>query len=108
MYATIRRYTPKGSVTPAALEQFRRQIHDEFIPLAQEINGFHGYYMLNVENRELLSISLFETEAGGAESTKRAGDYVRNTKLPLELGKPEVLQGEVLTFAEAAREVGAH
>jgi predicted DNA-binding transcriptional regulator YafY len=107
VYATIRRYAAKGNVTTATLEQFRRQLHDEFIPQVQGISGFHGYYVVNLENRELLSISLFETETGAAESTRKSAEWVRKARLPIEFGKPEILQGEVLTSVEASREVGA-
>jgi hypothetical protein len=108
MYATIRRYSPKGVVPSNAMEELRRLLHDEFLPIARGIQGFHGYYAVNVEGRELVTLSIFETPAGGEESTRRAADFVKQHTLPFELGRPEVLSGEVLTFAEAAREVGAH
>ena len=56
MFVTIRRYSPKnGAITKASLELLRRQIHDEFIPKAETIPGFRGYYVVNVENRELIT-----------------------------------------------------
>jgi hypothetical protein len=108
MYITIRRYQVTSSPTSAALEQFRRQLQELFIPRAQQISGFRGYYVVKLENQEMLSISAFETKAGSDESNRKAAEFVRDNKLAIEFGKPEVIQGEVLTFAEAAREVGAH
>ncbi|MGH7526790.1 MAG: hypothetical protein ACREMX_08800 [Gemmatimonadales bacterium] len=109
MFATIRKYTPKpGSDIKAGMEQLRRQLHDDFLPIVQGIPGFHGYYALNVENRDLVTISVFESREGGTESTRRAAEFVQKNPLPFDVGRPEILEGELLTYAEAAREVGAH
>lgn len=108
MFATIRRYTPKPGFTTTTIEELRRQIHDSFLPMIQDLQGFHGYYAINVEDRELVTITLCETRTAVTESTVRAAEFVRANPLPVEVGRPEVTDGEVFTFAEAAREVGAH
>lgn len=109
MFATIRKYTPKPeTMTTSSVEQLRRQLHDKFLPIAQKIDGFHGYYAVNAGNKHLLTITICESQAGAAESTRRAAEFVRNNKMPFEPGTPEVSEGQVLTFAEAGREVGAH
>jgi hypothetical protein len=102
MFVTIRRYSPKnGAITKASLELLRRQIHDEFIPTAQAIPGFRGYYVINVENRELITLSMYETLDGSSECTRCAAEYMLRNPLIYELGRPEVTEGEVLTFAHA-------
>jgi hypothetical protein len=109
MFATIRRYTPAtGTFKDAEMDQLRRQIHDEFLPLIREVSGFHGYYAVSAEGGELVTVSVFETRAGAVESTRLAQDYVARTPLPVQLNPPEVSQGEIVTYAEAVREVGAH
>jgi heme-degrading monooxygenase HmoA len=108
MYIAIRRYKVTSNLNSGALEQFRRQLQELYVPHAQGISGFHGYYVVNAGNNELLSISVFETKAGCDESTRKATEFVRDNKLALEFEKPQTIQGEVLTFAETAREVGAH
>jgi hypothetical protein len=103
MYATIRRYSPKnGAVNKASLELLRRQIHDEFLPILQQIPGFRGYYVISVENREVLTLSLYDTLEGSAESSRCAAEYTLRNPLVFELGKPEVTEGDVLTGAAAA------
>jgi hypothetical protein len=103
MYATIRRYSPKnGAVNKASLELLRRQIRDEFLPILQQIPGFRGYYLVSVENREVLTLSLYETLEGSAESSRCAAEYTLRNPLVFELGKPEITEGEVLTSAEPA------
>ena len=105
MFVTIRRYSPKnGSINRASLELLRRQLHDEFLPLARELSGFSGYYVLNVGDRELVTLSFCETKDASAESSRCSAEYTLRNPLVFELGRPEVIEGEVLTFAEAPGE----
>lgn len=100
MFVTLRRYSPKnGAITKASLELLRRQIHDDFIPKAESIPGFCGYYVVNVENRELITLSIYETLDGSTECTRCAAEYTIRNPLIYELGRPEVTEGEVLTSA---------
>jgi hypothetical protein len=101
MFVTIRRYSPKnGAVNKASLELLRRQIHNEFLPVIQQIPGFRAYYVLNVDNKELMTLSLCDTEEGSAASARCAAEYTLRNPLVYELGRPEVTEAEVLTSAE--------
>jgi hypothetical protein len=101
MFVTIRRYSPKnGAINKASLELLRRQIHDEFLPVIQQIPGFRGYYVVNVDNRELMTLTLCDTPEGSAESARCAAEYTLRNPLVYELGRPEITDGEVLTSAE--------
>ena len=107
MYVTIRRYSPKnGAINKASLEVLRRQIHDEFLPIVQQVPGFRGYYVLSVDNRELMTLSFCETQEGMAESTRCAAQYTLRNPLVFELGQPEVTEAEVLTSAETSPQPG--
>jgi hypothetical protein len=98
MFVTIRRYSPKnGAITKASLDLLRRQIHEQFVPTVQTIPGFRGYYVINVENRELLTLSIYDTLEGSSECTRSAAEYTLRNPLMYELGRPEVTEGEVLT-----------
>jgi hypothetical protein len=102
MFVTIRRYSPKnGAITRAALDLLRRQVHDDFIPVLRTIPGFHGYYVLNVGGRELITISMCDNQEGSEEASRCAADYTLRNPLVYELGRPEVTEAEALTFAEA-------
>ena len=105
MFATIRRYTAKGTVDKKALDDLKRRIEDDFLPMAQDIRGFHGYYAVNVDNRQLVTVSLFDDKTGAAESTRRAADFVKKDPMKDQLGTPEVLEGDLLVAKEAG--VGA-
>jgi hypothetical protein len=105
MFVTIRRYSPKnGAVNKASIELLRRQIQDEFLPTIQQIPGFRAYYVLNVDNRELITLSFCSTHEGSEQSSRCAADYTFRNPLVYELGRPEVVESEVLTYAEAPRD----
>ncbi len=107
MYATIRRYSPKtGTVDTKAIADLKRRIEDGFVPVVQEIRGFHSYYVVNVGNKELLSIGLFEDKTGATESTRKAAEFVKKDPMKDQLGSPEIREGELLVLKEAA--VAAH
>lgn len=107
MYATIRRYTPKpGTVDRKAIDDLKQRIENGFVPTAQEIRGFHCYYVVNVGNKELVSIGIFEDKNGAVESTRRAAEFVRKDPMKDQLGTPEILEGDLLVSKEAA--VAAH
>jgi hypothetical protein len=106
MFVTIRRYSPQnGAVNKASLQLLRRQIYEEFLPLIQKIPGFRGYYVLNVDNREVVTLSFCATVEGSAESTRCAAEYALRNPLIFELGRPEVTDGEVLTYADVSLEI---
>ena len=103
MYATIRRYTPKtGTVDRKTLDDLKHRIDDGFLPIIQEIRGFHCYYAVSVGEKELVTISVFDDKTGAAESTRRAADFVKKDPMKDQLGSPEVLEGELLVSKEAA------
>jgi hypothetical protein len=88
------------------LELLRRQLHDEFLPLARKIPGFSGYYVLNVSDRELVTLSFCQTREASLEASRCSADYTLRNPLVFELGRPEVTEGEVLTFAEGPNDAG--
>ncbi len=107
MFVTIRRYSPKnGAINKASLEVLRRQIQEDFLPVIQQIPGFRGYYVVNIDNRELMTLSLCDSTEASEASIRCAADYTLRNPLMYELGRPEVTQGEVLTCAEPVHAAG--
>src|SRR5919112_2951221 len=101
MFVTIRKYSPKnGSINRASLEVLRRQLREEFLPLLRKVPGFAGYYVLNVGDRELVTLSMCESREGSVESSRCSAEYTLRNPLVFELGRPEVIEGEVLTSAD--------
>lgn len=102
MYTIIRRYNPKGNVNEQTFTDLKRRIEEGFLPMVQDVRGFHSYYVVNVNNKELVTVGVFEDKAGAAESTRRAADFVKKDALKDQLGSPEILEGELLLSREAA------
>ena len=102
MYATIRRYTPKTPTSQETIDDLKRRIESGFLPIIQEVRGFHSYGAVNVGNREIVTISIFEDRTGASESTRKAAEFVQKDPMKDQLGKPEVLEGELLVLKEAA------
>ena len=101
MYATIRRYTAKTGTTKQTIDDLKNRIEEKFTPLVQEIRGFHSYGVVNVGNKDLVTISIFDDRNGATESTRRAAEFVQKDPMKDQLGKPEVLEGELLVLKEA-------
>ena len=105
MFVTIRKYSPKnGSLNRASLELLRRQLHEDFLPLARKIPGFSGYHVLNVGDRELVTLSFCETREASLESNRCSAEYTLRNPLVFELGRPEVTEGEVIISSEGRGE----
>lgn len=102
MFVTIRRYSPKnGSINKASLELLRRQIQADFVPLIEQIPGFRAHYMISVDDRELMTLILGDTQEGVAEYGRHLADYTLRNPLIFELGRPEVTAGQVLSATES-------
>ena len=105
MFVTIRRYSPQnGAINKASLEVLRRQLRDEFLPSLRKISGFAGHYVVNVADREVVTLSLCESKEGSLEASQCSAEYTLRNPLIYELGRPEVIEGEVLTSFHAIAE----
>jgi hypothetical protein len=101
MYAIIRRYNYKGTVDRKSLDDFKGRIESKYVPRVQDIRGFHSYFVVNVSEKELASIGIFEDKAGAAESSRRAADFVKNDPIKDQLSTPQITEGELLISREA-------
>jgi hypothetical protein len=102
MYAVIRRYTSKErGLTKDNLKDLQQRIDHDFVPMLHDVPGFHGYYAMNVNDRELVTISICETKAAVTETTRRAADFVKKDPLKDTLGTPEVFEGDLLVVKES-------
>ena len=74
MYATVRQY--EGIANASELVN---QVSATFLPIMKQIPGFVAYYFVDVgeEGGRMVSISLFDSEEGTAESNKRAAEWVQ-------------------------------
>ncbi|MFE7890299.1 hypothetical protein [Streptomyces sp. NPDC057412] len=94
MYAVVRRY--EGVTDPA---EAGRRVKEEFVPLLRQVPGFVAYYWVDASDGVMLSPGVFEDRAGAEESTRRAGDFVREHLAELLPQPPMVTAGEVVAHS---------
>ena len=92
MYAAIRRYNAKPD---ASISEVTRRIQEGFVPLVSALPGFVAYYGVAAENNVLVTVSIFEDQAGEEESTRRAAEWVKQNIAEFIQGPPEVTAGSV-------------
>jgi hypothetical protein len=88
MYATIRRYKNAGPLAEAMTAK-----KDEVMDLIKGVPGFVAYYATR-DGDTMTSVSIYNDKAGGEESTRRAGEWVRASVSSLP-SSPDVSGGEV-------------
>jgi heme-degrading monooxygenase HmoA len=94
MHVTIRRYSGSPDLADALVAR-QGEVRD----LITGIAGFKAYYLVRGGDGEASSISVFDDEAGGEESSRRAAAWLRESVPDLSVGPPEVTAGEaVLSF----------
>ncbi|MGY1703451.1 antibiotic biosynthesis monooxygenase family protein [Geodermatophilus sp. SYSU D00697] len=96
MYAVIRHYKGNSQL----FDELERRT-DEVEQVIRGVPGFVGYSLVRTEDGGGFSVSVFEDEAGTEESTRVAGNWVREN-VPQAVGSPpEVTQGRVVLHARA-------
>jgi hypothetical protein len=94
MHASVRRYRVRD------IDALVSKVETEFVDQVKEIDGFVGYYVIDGGDGTAASVTVGETADAVAESTRRAGDWVRESVADLVDGAPEVTVGEVRVRAE--------
>lgn len=90
MYAMLRTYS--GAPGLAAELQART---DEVRRVIGEIDGFRAYYLVSTPDGAV-SISVFDTEDGTAQSAQAAAAYLRENLPDFAGSPPQVSSGEVV------------
>ena len=91
MYASVRKY----SVLPGSVDEWTRHVQAEFVPLLSNVSGFIAYYALEGSNDEVVTVSIFDTQAGAEASVLQAADWGAKHGASLHQGVPEITVGHV-------------
>ena len=91
MYVAVRRYKVKAG----SMDEIVRSVKEGFVPLISQAPGFMAYYGVDAGNDIVITVSIFQDQAGSDESTRLAADYVKQNLASLVQGPPEVTAGEV-------------
>jgi heme-degrading monooxygenase HmoA len=94
MYVTVRRYAGSRDLVDALVEN-----ESEVKRLITDIDGFRAYYLVRTEDGEAMSISVYDSESGAAESSRAAAAWVGENLKDLSVSAPQVTAGEaVISF----------
>jgi hypothetical protein len=66
------------------------------VPVVRQMQGFRGYYLLDVGPDVLITISMFDSAGEALASNERAAEWVRTNVLEFTKGMPEVMLGNAL------------
>ncbi len=97
MYASIRRANSKPGKVPETIQK----VKEGFIPIVSGVPGFVAYYLVDIGNDTVMTVSIFKDKAGAEESGKRATDWVKENLAPLMAGPLEIMVGEVAAHKTA-------
>jgi heme-degrading monooxygenase HmoA len=90
MYATVRNYAgPRGFGD----ELVKRE--DEVKRLIQGISGFRAYYLIKTDQGGVVTVSVYDDQAGAEESTRTAAEWIRTNLPDMGVDPPQVSSGEV-------------
>jgi len=91
MYTAVRHYKIKSG----SFGEIEQRI-DGFVNIVSKVSGFVGYYFVNTGNDTLVTVSIFESQAGADESTRAAAEWVKENLAALVEGPPTIMAGEVV------------
>jgi len=92
MYAAIRR----GKGKPGSVAEVASKVQQGLVSIMSSVPGFVAYYVVQTGEDELVTVTVFESQAGAEESNKVAANWVRDNLGPLMAGPLELSAGEVV------------
>ena len=93
MYGVVRLYKMKSA--DRDVDKVVAAVRDSFLPIVTKVPGFASYTMALSESGELVTIGFFRERADADESTRLAGDWVRDNIMWAVEGLPKTEGGEV-------------
>jgi len=86
---------------PGKAHEVAQRIEEQFVPQMRTVPGFLVYYLVDVGNDEVSSISIFQNQAGADAANQKAGAWVKQSLGNITAGPLEASAGEVLVSAPA-------
>ena len=96
MYTMIRKYY----IIPGTGGEWMQRVQEGLVPLLREGPEFLAHYDVEVRTDEVVSISMFETQAGAEASQPRIVRWTRDHLAPLLQTFPEITAGPVKASSE--------
>jgi hypothetical protein len=76
------------------MEELHAAVESGFMPIVMQVSGFQEYLLVETDEG-VISISIFEDQAGAEESTAQAADWVQQNLADFFAGPPTVTTGSV-------------
>jgi hypothetical protein len=90
MYVVVRRYSGASALVDAMIER-----KDDVRALLTGVPGFKAYYAVRSgDGGSVTTITVCDSKDGTDESTRRAGNWVRENLAGASIGAPEINEGE--------------
>jgi hypothetical protein len=89
MYVVVRRYTGASKLMEVMVER-----QGEVKGIISSVPGFRAYYAVSTGGGGVASITVCDDQAGTAESSRRAAEWVRNNVTGVTMSPPEISEGE--------------
>jgi hypothetical protein len=90
MHVAVRKYANAGQLADAIAQR-----EQEVRGILSGIPGFVAYYAVGT-GETLVTVSVYQDQAGATESTRRAAEWVKQNLPGATIGSPEVTEGEAL------------
>jgi hypothetical protein len=88
MHVVVRKYANAAALADA-MTQRQQEVRD----LISAVPGFVAYYAVR-DGATVTTVSVYQTREGTQESTRRAGEWVKQNLVGAAIGAPEVTEGE--------------
>ncbi len=96
MYVSVRKYTIRGS-----MDELLKRIGEGFVPILKNAPGFKSYSVVRVRGNDVMTISVFESQAQAKESDGLAAEWVRENVASFADGPPVITFGEMVIHETA-------
>ena len=97
MYASMRRI----KCQPGQAGAVAQRIEEQFVPQMRGVAGYVAYYLIDVGDDEVSSISVFQDRAGAEQANQMASAWTKQNLAELVAGPLEARAGQVLVSAPA-------
>ncbi len=88
MYIAIRKYTTEFP------DQVIDKIQTGFVPIISKVDGFISYYVVPINNNQVIAVNLFDSEFHGQQSNDLAKAWIDENIAYLYSAPVEIMQGE--------------
>jgi len=95
MYATVRRY--EGVPDP---KEAARRVQKEFVPFISKLPGFIEYFWIDLGNKAMLSITVFNSLPEAIEANHKAVSWVSANLSSVLPETPRTEAGKVVAYKE--------